>query len=199
MAAASINYTIDPEDGWTLVATNPAYLFVKPQVYEPWHVCITAGSAPVAPAQATGTLTFAGNAVADETVTIGSTVYTWKAAAGSALEVTIGANAAASIVNLAAKITSNQTNVIVSATTATTVVITATSPGTAGNAIATTETMTNASWGAATLTGGLNGTGWAVMGDKVPMGEPFEIAASITGTVYVRTIKRTNIFGVITT
>ena len=48
------------------------------------------------------------------------------------------------------------TLVTASAGAGTTVVLTAKTGGTAGNAIVTTETMTNASFGAVTLTGGLN-------------------------------------------
>jgi hypothetical protein len=119
-------------------------------------------------AYAAGLLTFTGAPVADETITIGSKVYTWKVAPAAANEVKTEAGAAAAILNLIAAVnggagagtaygtgTVAHTLVTASAGTGTTVVITAKTAGTAGNAIVTTETMTNASFGAATLTGGL--------------------------------------------
>jgi hypothetical protein len=125
---------------------------------------------PVPNTLATGTLTLSGNAVADETVTIGAHVYTWKAAVTTtANQVLVGANAAASIVNLVAAI--NRTaadagtkygsltaaNVYVTAADGPgdTVVVTALPAyeGPLGATVVTTETMTAGAWGAATLTG----------------------------------------------
>jgi hypothetical protein len=122
-----------------------------------------------------GTLTFAGNAVADETVTIGTTVYTWKAAPGATpFTVLVGANAAASIVNLVAAINLNGTAGTTYGTgttihptvrahdgagdtlvvhTKTNTILTA-----VGTLIASTQTMTNATWAAATLADGTDGT-----------------------------------------
>lgn len=121
-------------------------------------------------AAATGTLTTTGNAVADETVTIGARVYTFKAASTAANQVTVGANAAESLDNLVAAITgaagagtkygtgtavhADVTAVRASAT----MVVTAKVKGTAGNAIASTETMTNASWGGSVLASGADAT-----------------------------------------
>lgn len=59
------------------------------------------------PVAANGVLTLTGNAVADETVTIGSTVYTFKAAVAAAFDVLVGINASDSIASLVAAI--NQT------------------------------------------------------------------------------------------
>jgi hypothetical protein len=81
--------------------------------------------------------------------------------------VLIGANAAATLQNLydainltgtagtqyAAAMTIN-TRVKATAVTATTLVVSALTPGEVGNLIASTETQTNASWGAATLASG---------------------------------------------
>lgn len=120
---------------------------------------------------ATQTLTLSGNAVADETVTIGSTVYTFKASPSAAFQVKVGANAAESIQNLLAAImtgegagtlygtgTTPHPDVVVTGSTATTLVITAKVEGTAGNSIATTETMTNGAWGSTTMAGGAAAT-----------------------------------------
>ncbi len=116
---------------------------------------------------ATGTLTLAGNAVAAETVTLGAKTYTWRAAVGAtANEVKIGASASDSIDNLIAAImlgtgsgtlygSATTVNADATATTGAgdTMTATAKAYNDAGLLVATTETMTNGSWGAATLTG----------------------------------------------
>ena len=133
---------------------------------------LTSGSATVngSGVASAGTLTLSGNAVADETVTIGSTVYTWKATVSTtAYQVKIGATASDSLDNLIAAINAGAGSGTVygSATPAhpsgtaaagagDTLVFTASAVGLASNAIATTETMTAGSWGSATLTGGLD-------------------------------------------
>ena len=119
-------------------------------------------------AHATGTLTSAGVAVDTQTITIGNKVYTTQTTLTNVNgNVLIGANAAATCQNLydainltgtpgtqyAAAMTLHD-NVKATAVTATTVVVTAKVSGTIGNAIATTETQTNWSWGATALAGG---------------------------------------------
>jgi len=133
-----------------------------------------------APTQASGTLTLSGNAVAGETFTIQGRTYTRVTTIPTAAntvpnQVLRGASAAASVTNAVAAInaTAGQDgilysfgttpNVAVSAADGAgdTIVVTALSPqypGAAGNIIATSEAMTNASWGAATLTGGAYGS-----------------------------------------
>lgn len=116
---------------------------------------------------ATGELTFAGVGIADETITIGNKVYTLKAAPTTvANEVKIGASAAATAANLIAAInltgtpgtdygslTTKHTQVSAAqGSTTAKVKVTALAAGDEGNAIATTETGTNLSWAAATLT-----------------------------------------------
>lgn len=116
---------------------------------------------------ALGTLTLAGNAVAAETVTLGSVTYTWRTAvAATANEVLIGATASASLDNLKSAINLDGTvGVYGTATvvhptiradgkTATTLDVKAKTGGTAGNSLASTEAMTNGSFGGATLSGG---------------------------------------------
>lgn len=118
---------------------------------------------------ASQTLTLTGNAVAAETVVVGGVTYTWRASVSTtANEVLVGASAAASAQNLydAINATAAQSGVTfgsltvvnpevrASAVTATTVVVQAKLPGSVGNHIPSTETMTNASWGAAVLAGG---------------------------------------------
>lgn len=123
---------------------------------------------------ATQTLTLSGNAVAAETVTIGAKTYTWRAAVTTtANEVKIGATASDSIDNLIAAVTASAgsgtlygsaTTVNLTATASAgagdTMTVTALTAGEAGNDIVTTETMTNGSFAAATLAGGLDATGW---------------------------------------
>lgn len=126
---------------------------------------------------ASGILTLTGNAVADETVTIGvgtgQKVYTWKAAPTTvANQVKVGATASESIDNLIAAImggtgsgslygsaTVAHTQVSAEVGTGDTMNVNALitdQDGTFGNTIATTEVMANATWGAATLTGGVD-------------------------------------------
>lgn len=123
-----------------------------------------------APVKATGVLTFSGVAVAAQTVTIGTRVYTWRAAPAAAYEVLIGADQDASLTNLTAAINGTGTDGVeygagtlshplvtgVANTTANTLTLTARAGGRFGNAVATTETGTNTAWGAATLTGGVD-------------------------------------------
>lgn len=122
-------------------------------------------------AKASGTLTGTATNVANgDTVTINGLVYTFQTVLTNvARNVFIGASAAASLTNLFRAITLTGTpgtdyaaatviNPDVTATnpTGTTLVATAKVIGTAANAFATTETSTQLSWGAATLTGGVN-------------------------------------------
>lgn len=117
---------------------------------------------------ASGALTFSGVGTANDTVTIGARVYTLVAAPDAANEVKIGASAAATAANLAAAVNGSATAITagdvgpgttahadVTATVAGAVVtVTAKAAGDEANTIATTESGTNTSWGAATLTGG---------------------------------------------
>ncbi len=122
-----------------------------------------------------GTLTIAmaQNAVDGETVTIGSTVYTWESGTlDAAFKVKVGADRIASLTSLSKAI--NLTGVVgtdygsgttlhptVTATDNLDGTMTATAKDTVnhvtGDAIATTETMTQGSWGATTLGGGNDG------------------------------------------
>jgi hypothetical protein len=119
---------------------------------------------------ATGTLTATGNPSNNDTVTIGSRTYTFKTSlTPTAGEVLIGGSASASLDNLIAAInggagagtayasgTTVHADVEAAAGTGDTVDVTAKVNGTAGNSIASTESSTSLSWGAATLAGGVN-------------------------------------------
>jgi hypothetical protein len=122
----------------------------------------------------TGTITSSGVAVAGETITIGSVTYTWRAAVTNTIpnEVKIGAAATNSLDNLKDAIngtsavgapgteysqaTKRHPLVTAGAKAATTLVVTATDTN-IGGTLATTETMTNWAWGAATLSAGTLG------------------------------------------
>ncbi len=122
-----------------------------------------------------GTLTLGGVPLADETVTIGTTVYTWKAATTTgAFEVKIGASASISADNLIAAInlgagsgslygslTTIHPTVRAFAGAGDTVDVHTKSNTTltaVGTLIATTSTTTAGTWGAATLADGTDGT-----------------------------------------
>lgn len=127
----------------------------------------------VAPGAALGTLTIGASVpTAADTVTIGTTVYTWRASVTTtAYEVKIGATIAESCTNLKLAINAGPTGSgtlwgsltvahasVVAVATATTVVVYAKTGGTTGNSIVTTEAGTNTLWGGATLAGGVGGS-----------------------------------------
>lgn len=120
---------------------------------------------PINAATASGTLTLDTNPAANNTMTIGTTVYTFKAAATVAGDIAIGADLAATKTNVIAAIKGTDgLNAEHAAVTCGTfegnvLTITAKAVGPAGN-ITTSETFTAITnvFGAATLEGGLNGT-----------------------------------------
>ena len=146
---------------------------------------------------ATGTLTLTGNAVAAETVTIGSVTYTWRASVSTiANEVLIGVSASASLDNLIDAInlengagesgtlygsgTVIHPTVSALAGVGDTADLTAKTAGEDGNTIVTTETMTAGSFGAATLTLGANANAWTGAADDFE-GVAFPAPASVQG------------------
>lgn len=120
---------------------------------------------------ATGTLTLSANVSNLDSVTIGTKTYTFQTVLTDVDgNVLIGATASDSIDNLIAAInrsagagityaesTIKHTQVTAAAGAGDTMDVTAIIAGSAGNAIATTETSATASWGNATLTGGTDG------------------------------------------
>lgn len=131
---------------------------------------------------ANGVLTFTGLPLNTETVTLGSLTYTWvttlSAGPTVANEIVIGVDVETSIENFVAAVTagpgigskySEGTTVNLAATasenTATTATAQAVGAGAIGNTIVSTDTMTNASWGAATLEDGTDG---ALIGIPTP-------------------------------
>lgn len=117
--------------------------------------------------QATGTLTTTGAFADGETVTVGAQTYTLKSPfVNAANNIDASGTTAQTLENLRRAIngdgvagTNYGTGTAVNASayatdTATTLVLLAKTGGTAGNIVATTDTATNASFGAGTLTGG---------------------------------------------
>jgi hypothetical protein len=117
---------------------------------------------------ASGVLTASGVFTDTQTVVVGGKTYTTQTSLTNVDgNVAIGADAAATLQNLydainltgtpgtqyAAAMTAN-TRVRASAVTATTLTVKALTAGEVGNLIASTETQTNAAWGAATLASG---------------------------------------------
>jgi len=154
-------------------------------------------SAPLMDTKATGTLTMAGNMVANKIVTIGDRVYTARANPAAANEFKVGADAGASLDNLIAAIngaagagtlygTGTVAHALVtgSAGAGDTLVATAKDYGIAGNAIVST-TNANGSWGAATLAGGVTGTVPAYLGQEAIVGDYFYKATSIFPAVWI--------------
>lgn len=119
-------------------------------------------------AGSTGTLTFTGTGAEDDTITIGTVTYTLKAAPAAAYEVDIGATSADTAANLMRAInlmgtagtqygTGTEIHPSVWASVSGSVVtVTARILGTVGDTIASTVSSADASWGAATLSGGVN-------------------------------------------
>ena len=147
----------------------------------------------------TGTLTLTANAADSETVTTGTDVYTFKTAlTPTAFEVLIGGTASDSLDNLIAAInlgagagslyaatTTANSFVSAAAGAGDTMDLTALVPGVVGDSIATTETMTNGSFGGATLSGGADGDNLVILGGgELPTNTTAAVGAVTTlGTV----------------
>lgn len=133
--------------------------------------------------QGTGTLTGDGTVVADgDTVTIGTRVYRFKATMAQVDDIKIATgDAPTTLTNFFKAINASgvagtnyfagtvaNTQVTATNPTGTTVVLTAIAGGTAGNAIATTETSAHLSFGAATLAGGVDHSSSITMTYQTP-------------------------------
>lgn len=139
-----------------------------------WVACAGTFTASANPtnAAATGTLTLTGQPSDTQTCTIDVKVYTFQTVLTNVDgNVLIGATASDTIDNLIAAITLGagggstyaaattlHPTVTAAAGAGDTMTATAKTRGTGGNSIATTETMSNASWGGATLSGGTTET-----------------------------------------
>jgi hypothetical protein len=175
------NYYIGVEDGWTEVAPANDFVRVSGHPYTHPYYVYAGASAPSATAvQGTGTVTFSvGLPVADETVTVGGEVFTFKATRTVAFEVAIGADFTATAQNFKAAVNLDSTKASASGAGA---VITLTSyvGGTAGN-ITLTEAATNVAVSGATLTGGTDVTVGVLV-----CRQPFEVNVTMTEKLFVR-------------
>jgi hypothetical protein len=194
MAASTLDYALVPSDGWTQVADAPAFLLIGANVCElPFYVALGASAPSANSVNATGTLTFTGLPVANETFTVGGVTYTFKASVTTtANQIKIGADATATAANVAAAVnagvgsgtvygSATVANSLVSASSALGVVtFTSLREGTQGNAVTLTEALTNATVSGAVLTGGVN----AVRG--VPIHGHLRVQEALTTKVFVR-------------
>lgn len=115
---------------------------------------------PVNAVAANGVVTFSGTPVADETLTVGSDVYTFKASRSGPFEITINANNTTQGDNLVTALTADTTEVTASNSSGA-VTITAATKGTVGNSIVLSESATGTAVTGVTggkLDGGVDGT-----------------------------------------
>lgn len=111
--------------------------------------------------QASGTGTFTGAAVANETMVIAGVTFTAKASPNEAAnEYLVSATVSLEAASLARAINASTTAspLVFATSSAGVVTITAVQPGLTGNFIPTTETTTNFTFAQALLAGGTNGT-----------------------------------------
>lgn len=135
--------------------------------------------------KASGTITFTGLPVADETITVRGVAYTFKASAASATEITIGADATETAENTVAKITANDA-LLDAINVAGLVTISAAETGAYGNAYALAEAATNTAVSGANLTGGVDAV--TITGDGVDsLGAALPAAAKIHGILVLCT------------
>jgi hypothetical protein len=136
--------------------------------------------------KATGTITFTGLPVEDETITVNGIVYTFKTAAVTAVEITIGADATEMASNTAAKIDANQTLTLDAVNVSGVVTVSAKESGTYGNAYTLAEAATNTAVSGATLTGGVDKV--EITGDGVDsLGDALATATKIHGILVTTT------------
>lgn len=186
MAVTTTEYNLEPEDGWTEISNAAStFILVGLDTNSKWEFYSGASAPADSPTAATQTLTLLGNAVADETITINSTTLTFKASAANENEITIGGTAAETVTAIVAAINTHSVlGGLVYATDGTgdTVDIEAVVAGSGANSYATTETMTNGSWGAATMAGGAD----TAVG--VSMSGSFMAAGGIADNAYIRAV-----------
>lgn len=128
-------------------------------------------------AAATGALTFSGVVADAQTINISTDRYeyntTGTVAAGN-IEIYLNATGTPNVtavyaaMQFAAAVTASDTVGVGASRTDLVVTLTADTEGSAGNSITTTETCTNAAYGATTLTGGTDAGPWA--DDDIPTG-----------------------------
>ena len=177
------NFYIHENDGWVQIADAPKQIRVSGYPHShPYYLYAGASAPSLVGTAATGTITIAGGVpLANQTVTIGSEVYTFKAAAAGPFEVTIGADASATGSNLAAKINASSTLVNAS-NLAGAVTVTAKIPGSSYN-YALSKAATNVTVSGAAMTGGAD----AVEGVLI-CHHPFKFTNPMTEKLYARIV-----------
>ena len=177
------NFYIGERDGWVQIADAPKQIRVSGYPHSHPYYLYAGTSAPsLVGTAATGTITIAGGVpVANQTVTIGSEVYTFKAAAAGPFEVTIGADANATGANLASKINASSTLVNAS-NLAGAVTVTSKIPGSNYN-YALSDTATNVTVSGANMTGGVD----AIEG-VVICHHPFKFTNPMTEKLFARIV-----------
>lgn len=172
MPLADIAYTIDIEfDGSGGVATI--------------NLDNGTASGDVTGVKATGTITFTGLPVANETITVRGVVYTFKASASLATEITIGADATATAANTASKIDTND-SLVDAVNVLGVVTISAANTGEYGNAYTLAEAATNTAVSGAILSGGVDKV--VITGDGVDaLGNALPTATAIHGILVLCT------------
>jgi len=115
--------------------------------------------------KAVGTITVSGTPVADETIQIGETVYTFKAVRGGAGEITIDADNAAQVTNIITATDLDSTDVVCTDGAGDTVVVTAAVAGAAGNLLTFTSDATGIAMDGSGVLGGTTAGNDAVEAD----------------------------------
>lgn len=127
------------------------------------------GTGATASVAATGTITIASNPSANDTVTVGSTVYTFVSADPVGSQVLIGSSTTATATNLAAIISG-----VATATSSTNVVtVTASETGAQGNSIALATSNSTAITVGISLTGGAD----YIAGNNATIGNAFTVVS----------------------
>lgn len=147
LVAGAVSYAIlrsIDQVNYTQIATSTDTQYLDEAVSVQIQYYYKIASIGTASAFAEATLTFSGQPVATETVTIANTVFTAVASGATGTQFNIGSTVAETITNLVAKINANLTNIVIATATSTTLLtIQAFVIGPAGNGIQFSEALTN--------------------------------------------------------
>lgn len=147
------NTYVGPQDGWVQIAATAA-TFIRVSAYphtHPFQVFFGSSAPSLFPVRGSGTVTFStGVPVAGQTITVGTEVYTWRAAATLPFEVTIGTDDTTSATNFTAAV-NTFSQIVTASLTSLVVTLTSNLSGSLGNfALATTSAHTAVSGSAFT-------------------------------------------------
>lgn len=187
---ATANFYVEPQDGWVAVASDVAFIRISQFPHRHAFWVTTDSQAPSTGSAATGTITFSGQPTAADTITVGSSVFTFvETTPAGDDEVEIGADAEETLDNLLAAITALAGDTVTATKSGTTIIdLAAVEQGPDGNSIVLTESADNVTVsGSGTLEGGSD----PVLGFMVDCEEEFWCDVPISDTVYVRTTNPT--------